>query len=480
MIRRILCLAASFLLAAELSGAPPSPKREFRAAWVATVYNIDWPSKPGLPAAEQQRELRALFDQASRTGLNAILLQVRPESDALYASRYEPWSAWLSGTQGKSPGYDPLEFAIREAHKRGLELHAWFNPFRAQSNRKRPVASTHAASRHREWTRPYGTSLWLDPGQPEVRNYVLDVIMDVVRRYDIDGVHLDDYFYPYPSGKADFPDASTFKRYGSGNKGDWRRTNINKFVSELYRRVKAEKPSVKVGISPFGIWRPGVPAGTTAGLDSYAQLYGDSRKWLAEGWLDYLSPQLYWTIDSEGQSFRKLMTWWESQNTAGRHVWPGIATERVGKDRKAVEMQRQIELIRATVRSAPGHSHWSAKALVTNKGGVRTLLERTVYANKALVPVAHWLESEPVSQPFVKAAKTPTGVTLEVAPQPAARFFAVQILRNGTWNLEVHPSTSLVLEVPDAENCAVAAVSRNGTLSHWWELDAAPLELASH
>ncbi len=354
-------------------------EREFRGAWVASVYNLDWPSKAGLPAAVQKAELRGILNKAADLKLNAILLQVRPACDALYNAKQEPWSYFLTGRQGESPGYDPLEFAISEAHARGIELHAWFNPFRAAIHADDTLAPSHVARVHPEWVRKYGGQLWLDPGEPAARHYVIDVILDVVRRYNIDGVHIDDYFYPYPKGGADFPDSVTWARRGGGmNKGDWRRENINRFVEEMYRSVKGAKSSVQVGISPFGIWRPRVPATIEAGLDSYAQLFADSRKWLAEGWCDYLAPQLYWSCEPAKQSFPVLLDWWRAQSRAGKPIYPGIATERIGAARPASEIARQIALTRQGT-SAPGHIHWSMKALMNDRGNIDTVLKRDVY-----------------------------------------------------------------------------------------------------
>ncbi len=357
---------------------------EFRGAWVASVHNIDWPSKPGLSEAAQKAQLRAILDRAAELKLNAILLQVRPASDALYASTKEPWSQFLTGKQGVSPGYDPLAFAISEAHRRGIELHAWINPFRAATNVKTPLASSHVAKEHPEWVRRYGTQLWLDPGEPGAREYVLGVIADIVRRYDVDGVHIDDYFYPYPAKGARFPDESSWNRYGAKtgmSRADWRRDNINDFVRSMYRTVKSTKSSVKVGISPFGIWRPGVPATTTAQLDAYNHLFADSRKWLAEGWCDYLAPQLYWSIEPAKQSFPVLLDWWRAQSR-GANVWPGIATDRIGSKRPAREIIEQIALTRRGTNS-PGHIHWSMKSLMRNQGGVADLLRAGPYGEKA-------------------------------------------------------------------------------------------------
>lgn len=371
MLRLLLGTTLSFALWGNAAAAT-----EFRGAWVATVHNLDWPSKPGLSVATQKAELRAILDKAAELKLTAILLQVRPASDALYESAHEPWSQFLTGRQGVAPGYDPLRFAVAEAHARGLELHAWVNPFRAASNATTPLAASHVAKQHPEWVRRYGAQLWVDPGEPEAREYVLGVVQDLVRRYDIDGLHIDDYFYPYPRpGGADFPDESSWQRYGAKSglsHDDWRRENINDFVRSLYQRVKATKPRVRVGISPFGIWRPGVPATIEAQLDAYGQLFADSRKWLQEGWCDYMAPQLYWGIEPSKQSFPVLLEWWRAQS-GGVPVWPGIATDRIGAARPAREIIEQIALTRRGTDS-PGHIHWSMKALMQNRGGVADLL----------------------------------------------------------------------------------------------------------
>jgi len=371
------------------ASAAAGAMREFRGAWVATVYNLDWPTRPGLPAATQQAQLRELLDRAASLHLNAILLQIRPASDALYASTKEPWSEFLSGAAGVSPGYDPLAFAIEEAHVRGLELHAWINPFRAALKANQTLPPNHVVRRHPEWVRRFGKQLWIDPGEPKARAYVIEVITEIARRYDVDGIHLDDYFYPYPlkSGEASFPDDATWERYGvkSGlSRGDWRRENINDFVRSMYRALKATKPRLRVGISPFGIWRPGVPPTIEADVDSYAHLFADSRKWLAEGWVDYLAPQLYWSIQPSKQSFPVLLNWWRAQSH-GKPVWPGIATERIGSQRPASEIVRQIELTRRDT-SWPGQIHWSMKALLKNQGGIDRLLAAGPYAEKADLP----------------------------------------------------------------------------------------------
>ncbi|HEY3901006.1 MAG TPA: family 10 glycosylhydrolase [Chthoniobacter sp.] len=381
----LLCLAF-FALAVSAFAQP-----EFRGAWVATVFNLDWPSKPGLPAAEQKAQLVAMLDRAQQLKLNAILLQVRSESDACYASKREPWSRFLAGKEGVDPGYDPLAFAIAEAHKRGLELHAWFNPFRAATSSGATYAANHITHTHPEWIRRYGGQLWVDPGEPDARRYILDTILDVVKRYDIDGVHIDDYFYPYPVKGADFPDDAAWRQFGANSgkaRDDWRRDNINRFVQAMYQEVKAAKPAVRVGISPFGIWRPRVPETIEAQLDAYAQLYADARHWLAEGWCDYLAPQLYWGIDPAKQSFPVLLHWWREQSRAGRPIWPGIATERIGKQYQVQEIARQIELTRQDLpaNAAPGNIQWSMKALMRDQGGIDAIIRGQVYNERAELP----------------------------------------------------------------------------------------------
>src|SRR6185503_5461665 len=300
------------VLATRLSAQEPPPTpREFRGAWVATVGNIDWPSRPTLNTWDQQRELLAILDRAVALKLNTIVFQIRPGADALYASPYEPWSQFLTGRQGRppEPAWDPLSFAVEQAHKRGLELHAWFNPYRAAYSRDTVTARTHISRTDPSLVRSYDRYLWMDPGDLEVRRRSVRAVVDVAKRYDVDGVHIDDYFYPYPvtqaGKKVDFPDSETYARYvkagGKLAKDDWRRDNVDKLVEALYKGVHAVKPWVKVGISPFGIWRPGNPP-QIAGFDAYAEIYADSKKWLQNGWGDYFAPQLYWPIARPQQS----------------------------------------------------------------------------------------------------------------------------------------------------------------------------------
>ena len=383
-----------------VTGDPPPLAREFRAAWVATVDNIDWPSRKGLPTDQARAELDAIVERAAQLGLNALVFQVRPAGDAFYESSLEPWSEWLTGAQGKAPNpmWDPLTHVIERCHERGLQLHAWFNPYRAAHPAgKSKTASNHVLSREPGACVQYGAYRWMDPGNARAADWSLQVLLDVVRRYDVDGVHIDDYFYPYPEGKKDFPDDDSFARYrragGKLDRGDWRRANIDRFVEQMYVQVHRTKPWVQVGISPFGIARPGVPKGIQAGIDQYAQLYADVPKWLQQGWLDYLSPQLYWPIDQKPQSFPALLSYWHAQNTLGRHIWPGINPGRALEQKpptRPTEIADQIALIRAE-NATHGQVHFSFKALRTDAPNVGGALRRDLYREPALAPASPWL-----------------------------------------------------------------------------------------
>ena len=436
----------------------PAVDREFRAAWIATVDNIDWPSERGLPVERQQAELRALMARAAEVGLNAIVFQVRPMADALYASDLEPWSEYLTGEQGRPPEpfYDPLQFAIEEAHKRGLELHAWFNPYRAGHPTQRGARDAgHISQTRPDLVRRYGPYDWIDPGEPDATEHSMAVILDVVRRYDVDGVHLDDYFYPYPvaEGGRDtpFPDAQSYARAQAAGEAlgrdDWRRQNVDTFIERLYREVKAEKRHVKVGISPFGIWRPGHPAGVT-GFDQYAKLYADARRWQHEGWLDYLAPQLYWSIDSRGQSFPKLLAWWASQNLAGRHLWPGLYDSRVIPEVGTWQPQEVVDQVGLVRRNAvaTGTIHFSMKALTPRYTAVGDSLMAGPFAEPALVPASPWLDDEPPTAPGVAVRRETSGWGTVLLSAPAGepiRRWIVHERRRGAWTTTLLPAWRL-------------------------------------
>ena len=459
------------------SVVPPAPAREFRAAWIATVANIDWPSRPDLSTADQKAELVALLDGAARLKLNAVIFQVRPACDALYPSRLEPWSEYLTGAMGKAPApfYDPLAFAINEAHKRGIELHAWFNPYRAlHVSAKSPVAANHISRTHPELVRQYGRMLWLDPGEREVQDYSLSVVMDVLDRYDVDGIHFDDYFYPYKEHDAqgreiDFPDGPSWARMGAHPKlsrEDWRRGNVNLFVQRVYKSIKADKPWVKFGLSPFGIWRPKNPP-QIEGLDAFDQLYADSRKWLASGWVDYFAPQLYWPIDSPKQSFPLLLKWWAQQNAKDRWLVPGLDITRVRGDRKPSEIVNQVRLTRLQ-SGTEGNVHWDLRSLLRNSP-LTDALSHDVYPQPALVPATPWLDRSHLPRPDLTATLPRHGSELQInwglSGKGDAAHWVVQSRTKGEWKTEIFPAHTWGRRfTTPPEVVAVCAVDRYGNL----------------
>ncbi len=466
------CLLIFFVFLVQLVGAQsyapsreqvPIIPREFRGAWSACVYHIDWPSRKGLGAKTQQAELRRILDKMASMKMNALIFQVRPNADAVYASRYEPWSHWVSGQMGRSPGYDPLSYCIQQAHARGIEVHAWFNPFRALPNKQMATSSHHVTRTNRSVIRDFKSYQWMDPSSRFTQQRALSVIMDVVKRYDVDGVHIDDYFYPYPDvNKA----GRALQVFPDGKSPAQRRAAVDGFVKQMYSSVKGAKPWVRVGISPFGIWRPGVPSGTTARIDAYHHLAADSRKWLSQGWCDYLSPQLYWRIHSE-QSFSRLLTWWRAQGR--RPVWPGIAASRIRSTedpgRPASEIVNQTKLTRSIGRNYVGHVFWSIKSLMQNRGGVNSALTKAVYQQPALVPPMPWINKTPPQSPSVRASAGRAGVTVTWSKVPGCSKYAVQARYGNQWILNSVNigSSTLVKGVPDA--IAVSAVNRYGTTS---------------
>ena len=468
---------------------PPPIRREFRGVWVASVANIDWPSVPGLSTREQKEELIAILDRAAALRLNAVILQVRPGADALYASPYEPWSEYLTGQMGRAPNpwYDPLEFAVNEAHRRGIELHAWFNPYRA----RHPSAKSAPSPDHISRTEPalvkrYGKHLWMDPGEPTVMQHTIRVVLDVVKRYDIDGVHIDDYFYPYKEKDArgntiDFPDASSYRRYrnsgGTLDKDDWRRENVDSLIHKVYVGIKATKPWVKFGISPFGTWRPGYPPQMGGKFDSYAELYGDSRKWVMNGWADYFTPQLYWPTDHPALSYSILLPWWVEQNVKGRHMWPGNYIDKVTGTPTgwpAQELLDQIALTRAQ-RGATGNVYFSMRSLMYGRDGLPEKLAAGPYATRALVPASTWLDSVPPATPIVRAGRDAgTGAsTLSLQPQgtEATWLWVIRAHAGSEWSAEVVPGLQRFLMLPrypggsEPDAVSVSAVDRNGNES---------------
>lgn len=459
----------------------PEPRREFRAAWIATVHNLDWPSTYTLSPQQQRAEMIALLDLAAETGLNAVIFQVRTECDAFYKSSLEPWSFFLTGKMGAAPpdGYDPLAFTIQEAHKRGIELHAWFNPFRASATERSAKSSSHITRTHSSLMLASGSMKWGNPASDFVRKRAIDVMVDVTKRYDIDGVHIDDYFYPYPKTSGSkvydqFDDSSAYKAYrakgGKLDVRDWRRSNINDFVSSLYSAIKSTRPSVEVGISPFGIWRPGYPDSVKAGLDAYDHIFADSRLWLNQGWLDYFSPQLYWRIESD-QNFTSLHRWWTGENKKGRHLWPGMASSRIlsseDKGRPATESIRQIEVTRQySSPSGPGHLHWSIEAIKKDRGGLRAKL-RSAYADTALPPASPWLGSAAPGPVFVAPVDENGGIRLTFKAAPDARWRVIQVQNGNNWStLRAIPASQETFQLSGNPSAvAIRHLSPTGILS---------------
>ena len=402
------CFTTRPVATGDPSGRKPSAVREFRAAWVATVDNINWPSKPGIPVEEQKKEAIALLDLLYKNNFNCVIFQVRPHCDALYKSELEPWSYYLTGEQGKAPDpfYDPLEFWIEEAHARGLELHAWLNPYRAHHIAGGEITDASIVRKRPDLVVKLEQGYWwLDPALKGTQDHSFNVVIDLVRRYDLDGIHFDDYFYPYPeyNNNKDFPDDKSWQTYqkngGKLSRGDWRREAVNTFIKRVYKGIKTEKPYVKFGLSPFGIWRPNNPP-AIAGFDQHNLLYADARKWLNEGWIDYYSPQLYWPINQLLQSYPVLLAWWKEENVKGRHLWPGISIGRQGVDKASDEAINEIMIARGILPQSPGVVHWSIGSLVYSPGLTKAIFEGP-YKKKALVPPSPWLDKKSPSPPEV-------------------------------------------------------------------------------
>lgn len=375
-------------------------KQEFRAVWIATVDNIDWPSKKGLAVDSQKAEFIRLLDLHKSNGMNAVIMQVRPATDAFYPSPYEPWSEWLSGVQGKPPVpyYDPLEFMITETHKRGMEFHAWCNPYRADFNiGKASIAPSHITRIHPEWFVDYGGKKYFNPGNKAAQAFVVEVIRDMTERYNVDAIHFDDYFYPYRIANIEFPDAATYQQYSNGlSKDDWRRSNVDSIIVALSRMIKQTKPGVKFGISPFGVWRNNdkdpMGSATNAGQTNYDDLYADILLWLRKGWIDYVAPQLYWEFGHKAAPYEVLINWW-SKHTYGKHCYIGLGIYRAGSNdawKDSTLIPRQIELLRNTP-NVQGMIFFSSKTFAKNPNGWNDSLRLNYFKEPAAIPDMHWL-----------------------------------------------------------------------------------------
>lgn len=391
-----------------------APQYEFRGVWVASVENIDWPSRKGLSVDSQKAEFIHLLEMHKRNGMNAIVMQIRPAGDAFFPSQYEPWSEYLNGKQGlpPSPYYDPLLFMIEETHKRGMEFHAWLNPYRAVFNVNRSsVSPSHITKIHPDWFLTFGTVKYFNPGLPQVREHVARIVKDLVMRYDIDGIHMDDYFYPYRITGKDFPDEKTFREYGHGmNKDDWRRSNCDSIIKLIYETISTNSSRVKFGVSPFGVWRnkDKDPDGsnTRAGQTNYDDLYADILLWLKKGWIDYVVPQLYWERGHKLCDFDTLLAWW-NEHTYGRQLYIGQAIYRAGSNtawRNKNELPNEIKNIR-TYNTTQGSVYFSSKNFESNPNGWSDSLRRNYYALPALVPPMSWIDSIPPPKPLVEHLK---------------------------------------------------------------------------
>ena len=411
MMRNVFILLFVALTLSGFAQNQPSPKYEFRAAWVATVNNIDWPSKPGLSVQQQKTEAIELLDLLAENGMNAVIFQVRPTADSFYPSKLEPWSRYLTGTPGKDPGYDPLKFWIDEAHKRHMEFHAWINPFRVAQSANEPLSTSHIAFEHPEWIVKYGGKLYFNPALEETRQFIAAVVKDIVLHYDVDAIHCDDYFYPYPVAGEAFPDAIQFAtnpyHFGPDQLEDWRRHNVDLTIQLLAKTIKGTKPWVKFGISPFGVWRnidkDSRGSMTRAGVTNYDDLYADILKWMQYGWIDYVTPQLYWHIGHPAANYITLIDWW-SKNAFGRDVYIGHGLYRIEDNSSTPEwtqpgqMPEQIRLTRQTP-GIQGSVFYSAKHFKRNLLGLQDCLQTNFYARQALVPPMPWIDHLPPQSP---------------------------------------------------------------------------------
>lgn len=403
-----ICL---IILACSTSKMYAQPIFEFRGVWVASVENIDWPSRKGLGVDEQKSEFIKLLDMHQRNGMNTIIVQVRPAADAFYPSQYEPWSEYLMGKQGlpPTPLYDPLDFMITETHKRGMEFHAWLNPYRAVFRvGKSSISPSHITRLHPEWFLTYGTTRYFNPGLPEVQQHVNRIVKDIVKNYDVDAIHMDDYFYPYRIDGKEFPDQSAYKKYGNGlSKDQWRRSNCDSIIKMLFETIRSTKSNVKFGISPFGVWRNKTqdPRGseTKGGQTNYDDLYADILLWLEKGWIDYVTPQLYWERGHKLCDYDVLLDWW-NKYSYGKHVYVGHGIYRAGTNsawRDKNEIPNQIKKLRE-YPTTQGSVYFSSKTFEKNPNGWCDSLRNNYYAYPALPPPMAWIDNKAPKKPVIQ------------------------------------------------------------------------------
>jgi uncharacterized lipoprotein YddW (UPF0748 family) len=474
------------------SSIASQPKYEFRAVWIATVNNIDWPDNKHLTTDEQKQQFINILNQQQKIGMNAVIVQIRPSADAFYASKYEPWSEFLTGKQGiaPSPYYDPLQFMIEETHKRGMEFHAWINPYRAVFSSTSSIASNHITKQHPDWFVKYGDKKYFNPGIPAVMRYLTNVVIDIITRYDIDAIHMDDYFYPYRIAGKEFPDYQAYIQYGNGlSKDAWRRSNCDSVVKMIHNAILDYKPFVKFGISPFGVWRNSSadPRGsnTRAGQTCYDDLYADVLLWLKNGWVDYITPQLYWEIGHRLCDYTTLLNWW-SAHSYGKQLYIGHGVYRAIENptpawRNANELPDEIKLLRDDAH-VQGSVFYSSKYLLYNPNGWADSLRFAYYRTPALIPPMNWIDTLAPQHPHItnihidddKAVQqfTVSGDGINKNETEAIKNFAVY-LSPAIIGLTDHPfviipaDTSLTFQFllqstlipPDWNNCYVTVTS---------------------
>lgn len=440
------------------------PKREFRSAWITTFSNLDWPSNNQISTAEQKEEFIEILDQLKKSNINAVIVQVRAAADAFYESDLAPWSQWLTGEQGKAPNpyYDPLKFMIEECHQRNMEFHAWLNPFRAVShNRFSSVADNHISKKQKDWFFDYGETKYFNPGIPEVRSHINAVVKEITEKYDVDGIHFDDYFYPYTIKNQEIPDLSTFKKYGGEFKdmNEWRRNNINDLIQEVGKTIKETKPWVKFGVSPLAIWRNKKqdPTGseTNSGQTSYDNLFCDTKLWLEKGWVDYMAPQLYWSTSNQYANYHHLIDWWTTCSTE-KHLYIGHALYKMDKKQRhsyeTAELVNQIKIAREKP-TVFGSCYFRAQAFKRNHQSFIDTLNSGVYKYRALVPPMTWIDSVPPAAPskfekdFDKKEKVidiAVSYDLECSEDEKAHYYV--IYKNDGGEIQLTPENIVAIE----------------------------------
>ena len=431
-IRKALILIMAIAMVGLQLYGQTSPKREMRGIWISTVSNIDWPSKPGLTANQLKKETTAILDHLHKMGFNAVFFQVRPASDAFYASSHEPWSVYLTGEQGSTPdkGFDPLRYWVEQAHQRGMELHAWVNPFRATTNAQNGTSARHITQTHPEWLIQYNKKQYIDPGIPQARSYINTVIQEITQNYDIDGIHIDDYFYPYPVSKETFADTLSFRNYNkqSLSLADWRRQNINLFIQEVQSVIKASKPWVAFGVSPFGVWRNAREdqrgSQTTAGTTAYDILYADVLTWMQNKWIDYVVPQIYWETSHSSANYNTLVDWWAQQPGCQKYIGHAIYKINNGTEAWANSAEMPNQLIKGRkTKDIQGSVLFSYKQFGRDLLGLDTFLIDNHYRNKALTPLILSKKTVPIKITKLKHRKY--NLQWKINDKEQVRFYVV-------------------------------------------------------